>query len=63
MVRTLTFDECKFMLMSACDCIGTRGGSDLPPIPCTLYVANCLADEQILPSSKENGEPLLCLGE
>ncbi len=34
-------------------------GSNLRP----LYVANCLADEQILPSSEENGEPLSSLGE
>ena len=26
-----------------------------------LYVANCLADEQILPSSEENGEPVAAL--
>jgi hypothetical protein len=26
-----------------------------------LYVANCLADEQILPSSEENGEPVTAL--
>src|SRR6266436_7177347 len=32
-------------------------GSNLRP----LYVANCLADEQILPSSEENGEPLSSL--
>jgi hypothetical protein len=28
-----------------------------------VYVANCLADEQLLPSSEENGEPLTALGE
>jgi hypothetical protein len=26
-----------------------------------LYVANCLADEQLLPSSEENGEPVTAL--
>ncbi len=34
-------------------------GSDSRP----LYVANCLADEQLLPSSEENGEPLSSLGQ
>lgn len=34
---------------------GARGNS------CPLYVADCLANEHILPSSEENGEPLSSL--
>jgi hypothetical protein len=40
---------------------GICAGAGSNPRP--LYVANCLADEQLLPSSEENGEPLSSLGE
>ncbi len=38
-----------------------RAATGVTPVP--LYVANCLADEQILPTSEENGEILSSLGE